>query len=83
MNQQCCQKADDKGKSFTNEETPDVEHVVVIVIHHVLRTLEDEIRIMAEPDDVQNDGIVEVYDRPQYETVDEGISERRALVNVT
>ena len=50
-----------------------MDPVIVIVGDHVLRALEDEMRVMAEPEDIQHERVPEVHDGPQQEARPESL----------
>ena len=57
-----------------------------IVLHHIFSPMKDKTRIMAEPDDIQYDHIIEVQDRPEEEAISKGfdkgcISVRRVALS--
>lgn len=56
--------------------------IVVIVADHVLRALEHEMRIIAEPEDIQHERVPEVHDGPQQEARPEGPEKSRAAVHI-
>ena len=56
--------------------------VVMIVADHVLRAFENEMRVMAEPEDVQHERVPEVHNGPQQEARPEGTKKRCAAVHI-
>ena len=82
MHDQAREGAYDQRQRFADEEALDVKPIVVIVADHVLRALEHEMRIMAEPEDIQHDRVPEVHDGPKQEARPEGSEKSRAAVHI-
>ena len=59
-----------------------MEPVVVVVLRHILRSLDHEMRIVTEPEAVQHDGVEPVHDIPEGISREETSPEGRAAVDV-
>ncbi len=59
-----------------------MEPVVVVVLRHILRSLDHEMLVMAEPEAVQHDGVEPVHDIPEGIGREETAPEGRAAVDV-
>ena len=59
-----------------------MEPVVVVVLRHILRSLDHEMRIVTEPEAVQHDGVEPVHDIPEGIGRKEAVPEGRAAVGV-
>ena len=60
-----------------------MEPVIMVITDHIFRALEHEIRIMAEPDDIQYDHVPEIHDRPQQKATAKSLQKRRITVDVS
>lgn len=59
-----------------------MEPVVVVILHHVLGPLDHEMRVMAEPEAVQHEGVEPVHDTPEGIGREGSAPERRAAVDI-
>ena len=59
-----------------------MEPVVVVVLRHILRSLDHEMRIVTEPEAVQHQGVEPVHDIPEGIGREDAAPEGRAAVDV-
>ena len=53
------------GQYHSDEGALDMEPVVVVILHHVLGSLDHEMLVVTEPQAVENDGVEPVNDAPE------------------
>ncbi len=59
-----------------------MEPVIVIVRYHVFGTFNDKMRVVTEPDDVHDNGIIKIDNAPQQETGQKSILKGRTAVDM-
>ena len=70
------------GQHHADEGALDMEPVVVVGIHHVLRPLDHEMLVVAEPQAVQHESVEPVHDAPEGISREDPAPEGRAAVDI-
>ena len=70
------------GQDHADEGALDMKPVVVVVLHHVLGPLDHEMRVVAEPQAVQHEGVEPVHDAPEGIGREGPAPERSAAVDI-
>ena len=70
------------GQHHADEGALDMEPVVVVGIHHVLRPFDHEMLVVAEPQAVQHESVEPVHDAPEGISREDPAPEGRAAVDV-
>ena len=75
--------ANDECQSLSDKKALDMETIVVIVADHIFGAFEHEMRVVAKPDYIKRHSVPKIHDRPQEESIAEGLQKRRIAVYVT